>query len=83
MIRVENLKECFCDVIPEFLSIENQVDLHQYNIREKEVYFGEYALINHHFQVPQDLCENIYATQYAKYFYSEKERKNLIAKWAE
>lgn len=80
LYRQEDLA-CLEAPVGEFLGMPD-FTLSRHNIAEEKDYEGVYRQLMQQFVVPRSVLEELYATPYMQFFFTEVERKRLIAYWS-
>lgn len=83
VIRLEDLNRSFTPAIKEFFHLENDIPMVKANIGAEKKYHQAYQYVVQNIRIPRAVCETIYASRYARHFYTPEERQRLIARWSE
>ena len=82
ILRLEDLANSFNSAISEFLNPDKPIQMSQANVGKDKRYSGEYRYVLENITIPKSVCTKIYSSRYAKHFYSESMRNELIQKWS-
>jgi len=67
--------------IAEFLGL-NDFQIVRSNVTSDKAYAAQYAEFKRRVRVPPALLERMYASKYARFFYSDEERARYRAQWS-
>lgn len=82
ILRLEDLSRSFNNAIAEFLDLEKPIQILEANVGKDKWYSEEYGYVLENLTVPKSVCTRIYSSKYAKQFYCESMRNELIQKWS-
>jgi hypothetical protein len=80
LIKLEKLNECANDAFKEFLDID-ELNLIRANISTKKIYYPLYKRFLDSIILPDTYFNQMYASKYARHFYSDREINEFKAKW--
>jgi hypothetical protein len=80
VMRLEDLNECFDIALEDFLDL-NSIELVRANVGRKKRHAEAYRDIRARLRLPRSVCERIYASKYARHFYSDM-KEELIERWS-
>lgn len=78
ILRCEDLDRVFSDAVRVFLELGQRLPLRRSNVNLS----GWYRAALEGLALPRDVCERVYASRYARHFYSEVERAAFIRRWS-
>lgn len=82
ILRIEDLDRNFEQAVGEFLNPDGPIQLLKGNVGKEKKYAEEYAYVLANAVLPESVCARIYSSKYAKHFYTESMRNELIRKWS-
>jgi len=82
LLKLERLNQCATDAFREFLSLD-RFTLIKTNISDEKDYGSAYKDFIGAIRFPESYLEKMYASKYARHFYSEEEREHFRARWAQ
>jgi GT2 family glycosyltransferase/Flp pilus assembly protein TadD len=81
LIRLENLSEMFSIALSNFMNIDN-ASLIKGNIAENKSYRTLYRRILNNISIPIEILDKVYASRYARHFYTHNEIDNFKIYWS-
>jgi hypothetical protein len=82
VLRMEDLDRSFNDAISEFLGIRNTINMLKSNVSEEKKHSDAYRYVFDNITIPKSVCMRIYSSEYARHFYTESMRRDLIRRWS-
>jgi hypothetical protein len=82
LIKLEHLNTCVAEAFKEFLGIEN-LTLVDENVGTQKGYAEMYRAFKDAIVFPESYLDRMYASQYARHFYSEAELAAFRKKWTQ
>lgn len=82
VMRLEDLDSCFANAMSEFLGVDLGIALLKGNVGKEKMYAKEYATVLKSIVLPESVCARIYSSKYARHFYTETMRNELVRKWS-
>lgn len=80
LIRLENLNDCFNSAMSDFLNIDpDNILIH--NSSAKKEYARMYSKVINTIKIPDTILDMYYSSNYARHFYTKKERGIFKKKW--
>jgi hypothetical protein len=80
LIRLENLDQCASKAFQEFLNVDGFTVIRK-NIASEKAYYPIYRKFLESVLLPDSYIDEMYASKYARHFYSEQEIDAFRAKW--
>jgi len=83
VLRLENLTEAFPAAMDAFLPHTQGLVLRKSNVNEGSADAAFYRQVRDSLAIPLEVLERVYASRYARHFYSDKERDDYMAYWSD
>lgn len=80
VLRLENLNECACGALENFLDI-NEFTLTKSNVGSNKRYGNIYQKFIDSIVLPESYINQMYTSKYVRHFYNEEETEAFKAKW--
>ncbi|MDJ0845150.1 putative capsular polysaccharide synthesis family protein [Crocosphaera sp.] len=80
LMKLESLNSCYSQAIEDFLGFKN-FTLEEGNKAEQSSYREIYQKVKKGIKIPTPILDEIYTSNYVKYFYGDEEIKGFRAKW--
>lgn len=82
VLRVESLTQTLSPAITKFLNLDTPIEMIKSNVRTDQKRGSVYQQVLQSFTLRESICRKIYASNYAKQFYSEAEIEQFVQKWS-
>ncbi|MCP5096081.1 MAG: sulfotransferase family 2 domain-containing protein [Chloroflexi bacterium] len=82
ILRLESLDQSFIRAVTQFLDLPTPIEMIKSNVRTEQKRGGVYQQVLQEFTIRESICRKIYASDYARQFYSEAEIEQFVQKWA-
>lgn len=83
ILRLEDLNRNFSEALSQFLHLDSPIEIIKSNVRSEQKRGSTYAEVRQELKVRESVCRKIYASKYARHFYSDAEIEQLIERWSE
>ena len=82
ILRLEGLDQNFSQRVTQFLDLPTPIEMYKSNVRTEQKRGATYQHVLQKFTIRESICRKIYASSYARQFYSEAEIEQFIQKWS-
>ena len=82
ILRLESLDHNFIQAVNQFLNLQTPISMFKSNVRTEQKRGVVYQQVLQEFTIRESICRKIYASKYAKQFYSEAEIEQFVQKWS-
>jgi len=82
ILRLEDLNRSFGEAVSQFLELDVPIELIRSNVRSEQKRGTTYEQVRQELTLRDSVCRKIYASTYARHFYSTAEIDQLIQKWS-
>jgi hypothetical protein len=82
ILRLEDLGCSFGRAMSDFLGLDPGLEILSANVGEEKRHSAAYAYMLENITIPRAVCERIYASRYARHFYTESMRRDLVQRWS-
>ncbi|MCC6603013.1 MAG: sulfotransferase family 2 domain-containing protein [Anaerolineae bacterium] len=82
ILRLEDLNRSFGEAVSQFLELDVPIELIQSNMRSEQKRGTTYEQVRQELTLRDSVCRKIYASTYARHFYSTAEIDQLSQKWS-
>ncbi|MBU0689942.1 MAG: putative capsular polysaccharide synthesis family protein [Gammaproteobacteria bacterium] len=79
LLRMEDMDDIFCDAMQAFMGLS--VQLGRFNDASDKGYHAAYKAVTGQVRLPRTVAEKIYASRYARHFYSDTMIEAFLNKW--
>lgn len=82
ILRLEDLNRNFSQALAQFLNLPKPVEIIKSNVRSDQKRGDTYEELLQEFTIQKAICHKVYASNYARHFYSEAEIAQFIQRWS-
>lgn len=82
ILRVEDFDQSFSRAVTQFLNLSTPIEMVKSNVRAEQKRGTIYQQVLQEFTIRESICRKIYASNYAKQFYSEAEIEQFVQRWS-
>ena len=82
ILRQEDLSRAFAPAMRAFFKLAAVPALPRCNVTSRSAGAGPHRRLQETLRLPAGTCERIYATRYARHFFTRQERRRLIHRWS-
>jgi hypothetical protein len=82
ILRLEDLNRNFSAAFSHFLPLDSPIELVKSNVRSEQKRGSTYEQVRQELKVRESICRKVYASKYARHFYSAAEIDRFIQRWS-